>query len=105
MTQPTSLPFVSHTPLTPEPGVHRIPPIWPVGSQRQYNSGMTRTIRAATAAVALASVFSIAGCDEDGTYYSSCDEVVEAGKAPLHKGDPGYSRRLDRDGDGVACNQ
>ncbi|MDQ0093238.1 hypothetical protein J2T21_001105 [Paeniglutamicibacter psychrophenolicus] len=26
-----------------------------------------------------------------------------AGAAPIHRGEPGYSRKLDRDGDGVAC--
>lgn len=36
-------------------------------------------------------------------YYANCTAVKAAGKAPLHKGDPGYSTRLDRDGDGVAC--
>ncbi|WP_305827842.1 excalibur calcium-binding domain-containing protein [Cohnella sp. LGH] len=35
--------------------------------------------------------------------YSSCAEVRKAGKSPLRKGDPGYSLKLDRDGDGVAC--
>ncbi|REE80211.1 excalibur calcium-binding domain-containing protein [Paenibacillus taihuensis] len=35
--------------------------------------------------------------------YKCCAEVRKAGKAPLHKGDPGYSRKLDGDGDGVAC--
>ena len=35
--------------------------------------------------------------------YSSCAEVRTAGAAPLHAGEPGYSRRLDRDGDGIAC--
>ncbi|WP_322973046.1 excalibur calcium-binding domain-containing protein [Gordonia pseudamarae] len=35
--------------------------------------------------------------------YSSCAQVRAAGKAPIHAGDPGYSRTLDRDGDGVAC--
>jgi hypothetical protein len=30
--------------------------------------------------------------------------VRAAGKAPLHKGDPGYSTKLDRDGDGIACD-
>jgi hypothetical protein len=37
------------------------------------------------------------------TAYANCDAVRKAGAAPLHKGDPGYSRALDRDGDGVAC--
>lgn len=36
-------------------------------------------------------------------YYANCDAVRAAGAAPLRRGDPGYSRKLDRDGDGVAC--
>ncbi|WP_240417860.1 thermonuclease family protein [Paenibacillus periandrae] len=35
--------------------------------------------------------------------YNSCAEVKKAGKAPLHRGDPGYSSKLDRDNDGIAC--
>jgi hypothetical protein len=35
--------------------------------------------------------------------YKNCDEVRAAGKAPLHRGDPGYSKALDHNGDGVAC--
>ncbi|PWG59321.1 calcium-binding protein [Bifidobacterium catulorum] len=35
--------------------------------------------------------------------YRNCAAVRAAGKAPLHRGDPGYSTKLDRDGDGVAC--
>lgn len=35
--------------------------------------------------------------------YKNCGEAREAGAAPLFKGDPGYSTKLDRDGDGVAC--
>jgi hypothetical protein len=37
-------------------------------------------------------------------YYPNCDAVRAAGAAPLRRGDPGYSRELDRDGDGVACD-
>ena len=37
------------------------------------------------------------------TPYANCTEAREAGAAPLHRGDPGYSTRLDRDGDGTAC--
>lgn len=36
-------------------------------------------------------------------YYKNCTAVREAGKAPLHKGEPGYAAHLDRDGNGVAC--
>ncbi|WP_301123055.1 MULTISPECIES: excalibur calcium-binding domain-containing protein [Mycolicibacterium] len=35
--------------------------------------------------------------------FSSCDAARAAGAAPLHRGFPGYSPALDRDGDGVAC--
>jgi hypothetical protein len=28
---------------------------------------------------------------------------TRAGAAPIHRGDPGYSSKLDRDGDGIAC--
>lgn len=38
------------------------------------------------------------------TYYANCDEVRQAGKAPLRRGDPGYRSGLDRDGDGTACD-
>ncbi|MFE5792144.1 excalibur calcium-binding domain-containing protein [Streptomyces sp. NPDC056503] len=40
---------------------------------------------------------------EPEAYYANCDAVRAAGAAPIHAGDPGYSRRLDRDGDGVGC--
>ncbi|WP_240633449.1 excalibur calcium-binding domain-containing protein [Paenibacillus montanisoli] len=36
-------------------------------------------------------------------YYKNCTAVKAAGKAPLYKGQPGYSTSLDRDHDGVAC--
>ncbi|MDP3894426.1 excalibur calcium-binding domain-containing protein [Nocardioides sp.] len=38
-------------------------------------------------------------------YYANCTEVEAAGAAPIYAGDSGYSRDLDRDGDGVACEQ
>ncbi|WP_345800310.1 DUF1524 domain-containing protein [Microbacterium sp. AZCO] len=37
------------------------------------------------------------------TFYQNCDAVRAAGAAPIHVGDPGYSRKLDRDGDGTGC--
>jgi len=37
------------------------------------------------------------------TFYANCDAVRAAGAAPIRVGDPGYSRSLDRDGDGVGC--
>lgn len=38
-----------------------------------------------------------------GPSYANCAAVRAAGAAPLHRGQPGYTRRLDRDGDGLAC--
>jgi hypothetical protein len=37
--------------------------------------------------------------------YKNCAAVRAAGKAPLHRGSPGYSRVLDGNGDGVACER
>lgn len=37
--------------------------------------------------------------------FRSCAEAEAAGAAPLSQGDPGYGTHLDRDGDGVACEQ
>ena len=36
-------------------------------------------------------------------YYANCSAVRAAGAAPIYAGQPGYSSKLDRDGDGVAC--
>lgn len=36
-------------------------------------------------------------------YYENCTAVRAAGAAPITAGQPGYTRKLDRDGDGIAC--
>jgi hypothetical protein len=36
-------------------------------------------------------------------YYANCTDVRAAGAAPILRGQPGYSSKLDRDGDGIAC--
>lgn len=41
--------------------------------------------------------------EQEAIHYSSCKEARAAGVAPLHEGDPGYSTKLDRDRDGIAC--
>lgn len=35
--------------------------------------------------------------------YKNCSEVRAAGKAPIRRGQPGYGKHLDRDGDGIGC--
>jgi Excalibur calcium-binding domain len=52
-----------------------------------------------------AAVFFLTGCSsEDRVYYDTCDDARAAGVAPLHQGDPGYRAGLDRNHDGIACN-
>ncbi|MTH53673.1 hypothetical protein GKZ89_09680 [Bacillus mangrovi] len=38
-------------------------------------------------------------------FYKNCSAVRAAGAAPIREGDPGYSTKLDRDRDGIACDQ
>lgn len=41
--------------------------------------------------------------ESPSVYYQNCTAVRAAGAAPLYIGSPGYAPKLDRDGDGVAC--
>lgn len=38
-----------------------------------------------------------------GVYYANCKAARAAGAAPIYRGQPGYGKHLDRDGDGKAC--
>ncbi|RYF18196.1 MAG: excalibur calcium-binding domain-containing protein [Oxalobacteraceae bacterium] len=38
-----------------------------------------------------------------GRAFANCSAARAAGAAPVRAGDPGYSPRLDRDGDGIGC--
>jgi hypothetical protein len=40
-----------------------------------------------------------------GGAFTNCAAARAAGAAPVRAGDPGYGRHLDRDGDGVGCEQ
>lgn len=40
---------------------------------------------------------------ESSVYYKNCDAARAAGAAPVYRDDPGYAKHLDRDGDGVGC--
>lgn len=37
--------------------------------------------------------------------FKSCKEANRAGYYDIRRGEPAYSKRLDRDGDGVACER
>lgn len=40
---------------------------------------------------------------DQSAYYANCDAARASGAAPIEAGEPGYRDKLDRDGDGVAC--
>jgi hypothetical protein len=44
-----------------------------------------------------------AASSESGREYANCAQARAAGAAPIRRGDPGYGRHLDRDGDGIGC--
>ncbi|MCC3299781.1 GmrSD restriction endonuclease domain-containing protein [Arthrobacter caoxuetaonis] len=67
-------------------------------------SGTTRTKPAAEmpAAPAAPAPEPVPAADGSVTY-ANCAAVRAAGAAPIRAGDPGYAKKLDRDGDGVGC--
>lgn len=36
--------------------------------------------------------------------YENCADARAQGATPVRRGDPGYGRHLDRDGDGIGCD-
>ena len=40
---------------------------------------------------------------EQSAHFAGCREARRSGVTPLHAGEPGYSRDMDGDGDGIAC--
>jgi hypothetical protein len=58
---------------------------------------------AATAAEEAAAAAEEAPPPETSVYYENCTAVRAAGADPIYRGEPGYSSKLDRDGDGIAC--
>ena len=40
---------------------------------------------------------------QEGDHRGGCNAARAAGTAPIYRGEPGYSERMDGDGDGVAC--
>jgi hypothetical protein len=45
----------------------------------------------------------LGGSGAGGGAYRNCAAARAAGAAPVRRGDAGYGRHLDRDGDGVGC--
>ncbi|MFF2589504.1 excalibur calcium-binding domain-containing protein [Peribacillus butanolivorans] len=41
---------------------------------------------------------------QTNVYFKNCTDARAAGAAPVHRGEPGYAKHLDRDGDGIGCD-
>ncbi|MBM9506988.1 excalibur calcium-binding domain-containing protein [Streptomyces sp. KK5PA1] len=97
-TPPTTTPAPSPTATTPSPAPTTPEPTTPAPTT-------TKPVRAtASPSQSEGGSGSASGSDTGGdTYYANCTEARAAGAAPIYAGQPGYSRRLDRDGDGIAC--
>ena len=65
-----------------------------------YNNGSSGRSASSTSS---AGTYVPPATQSSGVYYQNCDAVRAAGKAPLYRGQPGYSTKLDRDKDGIAC--
>ena len=75
-----------------------------VAAKRKADAAAARR-RAAAARRAAERRAVVAQQQAQNVYYANCSAVEAAGAAPIYTGQPGYSRDLDRDGDGVACEQ
>lgn len=59
--------------------------------------------RGSSSATEIRPLMTLPADTEQPAFYRNCSAVRAAGKAPLYRGQPGYSTKLDRDRDGVAC--
>ncbi|MEV6267002.1 excalibur calcium-binding domain-containing protein [Kribbella sp. NPDC051936] len=91
-TEPSSVPTPTTTPSA-EPSESRTPSVTPKPAEPSPTNSRTEPTPTTVPVTTGAAV------------YKSCAEARAAGAAPLHRGDPGYSAALDRNGDGVACDR
>jgi hypothetical protein len=64
-----------------------------------------KTIVAAAAKGALITWAIIAAVPAEAQSFRNCDAVRAAGRAPILRGEPGFGAHLDRDDDGIGCEQ
>jgi hypothetical protein len=82
----------------------RLGPYYRQQQQRRSRLLAARMIGGAVAAgLAIGIIASVDSRPTARAYYANCDAARGAGVAPLHAGEPGYRAKLDRDGDGIAC--
>lgn len=74
-----------------------------VAKAKAAAAAKAKTAAAAAAAAAAEEAAAAAPPPVASVYYENCTAVRAAGADPIHRGEPGYSSKLDRDGDGIAC--
>ena len=62
-------------------------------------------LKVAFAALLVWGLFAQPVTAEENIHFSSCREAWENGYSDIHRGEPGYSSKLDLDGDGIACER
>ena len=60
-------------------------------------------LKMSLASLPVLALFSQPVLAEENIHFSSCKEAWANGYTDIHEGEPGYSAKLDRDHDGVAC--
>ena len=60
-------------------------------------------LKMSLASLPVLALFSQPVLAEENIHFSSCKEAWANGYSDIHEGEPGYSAKLDRDHDGVAC--
>lgn len=65
---------------------------------------LSKPAAVAVAALALAALPTVAQAHEAAQPFKNCTEAYDAGYSNIPKGDAHYGRHLDRDNDGVGCD-
>ena len=60
-------------------------------------------LKVTVTSLSVLTLFSQVAVAEENIHFSSCKEAWAHGYSDMRKGEPGYSAKLDRDHDGVAC--
>lgn len=65
--------------------------------------GGTARIAAAAREVGVAGGIVRRRLPQPGDHWGGCNDARAAGTAPIYRGEPGYHKDMDGDGDGIAC--
>ncbi|MEV4624829.1 excalibur calcium-binding domain-containing protein [Micromonospora sp. NPDC049523] len=90
-------------PAPPTPRTTARPTTAAPPAQPRAKTGTARSTTAATSTPPTAQP--VVAPTPGAVVYRNCNQARRAGVTPLHRGDPGYSAKLDRDGDGIACEK